>query len=58
MNSSKLIVNFFSKDILRGSGMISMLVKGLLEQPAEISDTNCIDDVSKTDNLFMNFDII
>jgi hypothetical protein len=35
--------------------MISMLVKGLLEQPAEISDTNCIDDVSKTDNLFYEF---
>jgi hypothetical protein len=35
-----------------------MLVKGLLEQPAEISDINCIDDVSKTDNLFINFDII
>ena len=40
-------------DPLRGQGMIAMLVKGLLEQPAELGDENYVNDVR--DNFFRKF---
>jgi hypothetical protein len=38
--------SFGNMDILRNQGMLAKVVKGLLEQPAEIGDSNYIDDVS------------
>ena len=32
-------------DPLRGQGMIAMIMKGLLEQPAEMGDENYVNDV-------------
>ena len=37
--------SFGNMDALRGQGMIAMLMKGLLEQPAEIADENYVNDV-------------